>query len=92
MPVELKQLEAFAVFIEHIGSEPLGPYRPAALARALSAQNGREFSETRVRRWLVLLAKRGWLRRLGKDYYQSGLFQTWGDNYAKRILFPGASK
>ena len=83
MPVHLNQLEAFLVFLEYIAENPAGPYRPAKLARALG------YTETRVRRWMALLVEHGILRKLGRQYYQSGVFQSWGDGYAQRILLKG---
>ena len=80
MPVHLSQLEQFLAFLEYIARNPAGPYRPARLARAVGC------TETRVRRWMGLLVEHGILRKLGRDYYQSGVFQAWGDGYAQRIL------
>ena len=86
MPVALPQLDAFCCFLEHICEHPQGPYRPARVARALSAEHETEFTATRVRRWCKLLAGRGWLRLYGKDYFQGERFQRWGRSFAGQLF------
>lgn len=78
--VPLDQLAQFLSFLEYLGSHPEQIYRPSRLAAALG------LSPSRVRRWLILLTNRRWLVQHGKNYVQSGLFKTWGDAYAARIL------
>lgn len=85
-PPPFNQLKQFLSFLEYIIDNPPGPYRPARLAVSLGA------SESRVRRWLLLLAESGWLRRVKHHYFQSERFDAWGRAYVGQIFDKGATK
>jgi hypothetical protein len=79
----LSQLEQFVRFVEHLIDHPPGPYRPTAMAKEIG------YTESRIRRWLLLLTDRRWLRRIGKDFYQAERFDQWGRSYVHAIIGRG---